>query len=179
MISPLFKISPRAFMVFNFLSFQCAWFAAITLQQQGILILIAILVSHFLVSRYRIRDWYTLIIITCIGSVIDLISAYAGMFVFNQESFLPLWLLLLWANFALTFHYSMSWLMRCPLLIQSMLGGFFGTLSYFSAYKLGAVDYNFDTWVTLLILALIWTLILPVYVFIASILKEKVYVRET
>ncbi|PKG38481.1 DUF2878 domain-containing protein [Psychromonas sp. Urea-02u-13] len=172
-VKPMFNLSPRAFMVFNFLSFQSAWFVAVTLQQQGILILITLLICHFLMSRYRVRDFYSVFFITLLGSLVDLICAFTGLFLFDDGHLLPLWLLLLWANFALTFHYSMGWLMRSPLVVQAILGGVSGSLSYFSAYKLGAVDYAFTTELTIFALVVIWSVTLPVYVFIASTIQGK------
>ena len=173
MIKPLVNMSPRVFMVFNFISFQSAWLVAVNLQQQGLLILIAILIGHFLVSQYRTRDLYTLLCITLIGSLLDLTAAYVGLFAFKEGSLLPMWLMLLWANFALTFHYSMAWLMRCSLLIQAILGGVFGSLSYFTAHKLGAVDYPLDLSLTIFSLVVIWFLTFPVYVFIARTIRGK------
>lgn len=178
-VKPMFNLSPRAFMVFNFLSFQSAWFVAVTLQQQGILILITLLICHFLMSRYRVRDFYSVFFITLLGSLVDLICAFTGLFLFDDGHLLPLWLLLLWANFALTFHYSMGWLMRSPLVVQAILGGVSGSLSYFSAHKLGAVEYSFSTELTLFALIVIWFVTLPVYVLIASTIRGKYYERKT
>ncbi|MCG6202073.1 DUF2878 domain-containing protein [Psychromonas antarctica] len=179
MTNPLVNISPRIFLLFNFISFQSAWLVAVKLQQQGLLILIAILVMHFLVAQQRQRDWMTLIVITVIGSLVDLMAAYAGLFVYKEGNLLPLWLLLLWANFALTFHYSMGWLVRCPLFIQAILGGAFGSLSYFAAHKLGAVDYPAGIPLTIISLVVIWSLALPVYVFIARTIRGRYHESKT
>lgn len=160
-------------MVLNFISFQSSWLIAVTMQQQGILILMFILSAHFLVSRQRVRDWYTLIFITLVGSLFDLTASYVGLFTFQGDHLLPLWLILLWANFALTFQYSMAWLMRCPQMIQAILGGVFGCFSYYAAYKLGAVDYDFGVMATIFVLVVIWATTLPVYVFIAGTLRGK------
>ena len=160
-------------MVFNFLSFQSAWFVAVNMQQQGLLILLVILVSHFVLSQHRGRDFLTLISITLIGSLVDLSASYIGLFSFKDGLILPFWLILLWANFSLTFHYSMLWLKRVPIMIQAILGGVFGCFSYFAAYKLGAVDYPFGETLTILGLIVIWSVSLPLYVVIANQIKGK------
>jgi hypothetical protein len=173
MLKPLFNLSPTIFMVFNFLSFQSSWLIAINMQQQGLLILMFILFAHFLVSKQRVRDWYTLVFITLVGSLVDLMASYSGLFIFKGDVALPLWLVLLWANFALTFQYSMAWLMRCSIIIQALLGGVFGCFSYYAAYKLGAVNYPFGIVTTIFVLVVIWTITLPVYVLIATTLQGK------
>lgn len=178
MIKPIFSMSPRVFMVFNFLSFQSAWLVSVKMQQQGLLILIAILIGHFLVSQHRVRDWVTLMFITLIGSLVDLTASYMGLFAFKDDHLLPLWLMLLWANFSLTLHYSMAWLMRSPLFIQALLGGLFGCFSYYAAHKLGAVDYPVGISITIFALIVIWAVTLPVYVYIARTIRGKYYESE-
>lgn len=179
MIKPVLNMSPRAFMIFNFLSFQSAWLVAVKLQQQGLLILIAIIIAHFLVSHSRVRDWYTLLSIVLVGSLVDSTMSYIGLFHFKEGNLMPLWLILLWANFALTFHYSMAWLARCSVPVQALLGGVFGCSSYYAAYKLGAVDYPFEFSLTIFTLVVIWSVTLPVYVFIADTIRGKYYASKT
>ncbi|WP_413701485.1 DUF2878 domain-containing protein [Psychromonas sp. KJ10-10] len=173
MLNKSFSLGPRSFMVFNFISFQSSWLVAVNMQQQGLIILSIILASHFLVSPHRSRDWLTLLCITLAGCLVDFSFSYVNVFSFKDGLLLPLWLIFLWANFALTFHYSMAWLNRLPVPVQAVLGGVFGALSYYSAYKLGAVDYPFGEMLTIICLILIWSLTLPVYIFISLKIKDK------
>lgn len=166
-------MSQRSFMIFNFISFQSAWLIAVNMQQQGLLILSFILVSHFLFSQHRSRDLLSLVCITLVGCLFDLSISYLGIFSFKEGQLLPFWLIFLWANFALTFYYSMAWLARLPILLQAILGGIFGTLSYYSAFKLGAVEYPFGEMTTIICLILIWSVTLPVYIFISLTIKDK------
>lgn len=179
MLRRALNMSPRSFMAFNFISFQISWLVAVNMQQQGLVILAFILLSHFLVSLQRNRDWLTLVSITAIGSLVDLSASYLGLFAFKNELLLPLWLMLLWANFALTFHYSMAWLSRVPILLQAILGGIFGCFSYYSAFKLGAVEYPFGEMFTIICLILIWSVTLPVYIFISLKIKDKYDEKDT
>jgi len=164
----------RWFIVYNFVSFQIAWFMSIHWKEQSILPLIAIILLHFALSQHRRRDWLTLALITIVGSFVDMTAAYANLFVFESGQLLPIWLILLWANFSLTFHYSMSWLMHLHTLLQSLLGGIFGTASYFAAFKLGAVDYPMPMSFTLFFMIVIWSINLPVFVLIAEATQGKV-----
>jgi hypothetical protein len=173
MLKALFNLPPVVFMAFNFLSFQGAWLAGVKMQQQGLLIMLIILMGHFLLSQHRGRDLLTLIFITIVGCFVDLSISYVGLFSFKEGELLPFWLVLLWANFSLTFHYSMSWLLRVPVLVQAILGGVFGCFSYYAAYKLGAVEYPFGEVFTIVWLAVIWFVSLPIYVLIVSQIKGK------
>ena len=175
MIKALSNISPRAFMIFNFISFQSAWFVAVNLQNTGLVILIAILSLHFIISEQRQRDCITMVLIVLAGCLVDQIATYAGLFSFKE---LPIWLLLLWANFGLTFHYSLSWLNSCSIFIQAILGGISGSLSYIAAYKLGAVEFPLNISLTIFYLVVIWFVTLPVYVFIARIIQGKYYATK-
>ncbi len=158
-------------MVFNFISFQSAWLIAVNFKHSGVLILVAILILHFIISHHRLRDAYAVGVITLVGCLVDASASYAGLFVFTNGELIPLWLMLLWANFAITFHYSMAWLARFHTIIQAILGGVFGCLSYYTAYKLGAVDYPFEIPLTIFSLIVIWSVTLPVYISIAATIR--------
>ena len=162
------------FTLYNFVSFQIAWFMAIHWKEQSLLPLIAIILLHFALSKHRRRDWLTFALITIVGSFVDMTATYANLFAFESGQLLPVWLILLWANFSLTFHYSMRWLMRLPTLFQSLVGGVFGTASYFAAFKFGAVDYPMPMSFTLFFMIVIWSINLPVFVLIAEAIQGKV-----
>jgi hypothetical protein len=169
-----FKISPNWFIAYNFISFQIAWLMAINWKDQALLPLAAVILIHFAFSKHRKRDWLTFVLITLVGSFVDLTAAYANLFVFENGQLLPIWLILLWANFSLTFHYSMHWLMRLPTFLQSLVGGIFGTASYFAAFKFGAVHYPMPMSFTLFFLIVIWSVNLPVFVLITEGIQGKI-----
>lgn len=179
MSSSLFTISPRMFAVFNFICFQSAWFVAIKWQQQGVILMFIILVSHLMLSKHLTRDLMTIFVITLMGSLIDATASIIGLFSFHSGQILPAWLILLWANFALTFHYSMAWLKGFAVIIQAILGGVFGAVSYFTAHKLGAVNFPLDSILTIFYLIVIWAFTLPVYVFIARTFQGKYYANKS
>jgi len=168
------KLNPRWFIAYNFISFQIAWLMAILWREQSFLPLTVVILIHFAMSKHRKRDWMTFVLITMIGSFVDMTATYAHLFVFENGQLLPIWLVLLWANFSLTFHYSMSWLMRLPKILQSVVGAIFGTASYFAAYQFGAVDYQMPMSFTLFFLIVIWSVNLPVFVLITKAIQGKI-----
>jgi len=166
-------LNPKVFVVMNFIAFQSVWLLAVKLQNDGFLWLSLILFSHFLFSQHLARDLLTIICITFVGCLVDSAASHFSIFYFAHDSLLPFWLIILWSYFSLTFHYSMSWLARFPVALQGVLGGVFGSLSYYSAYLLGAVDFPQGEQHTVFYLVVIWSLTLPVYVFIANTLAGK------
>ncbi|PKH02923.1 DUF2878 domain-containing protein [Psychromonas sp. MB-3u-54] len=152
---------------FNFIWFQLMWFIAVFFTVSGQLFLIFSLLLHFYLSPDRKFDLASLITISAIGGTVDLLLSWLGIMVFPEATLLPLWLVLLWAHFAVALNHGMSWLNQIPLYFQVMFGGLFGPLSYYAGYKFGAVDFPLSPLQTSLILIVIWATLLPVYLFIS------------
>ncbi|MFP2770837.1 DUF2878 family protein [Oceanisphaera sp. KMM 10153] len=75
-----------------------------------------------------------------------------------------LWLALLWAGFVLTLGYSLCWLRRVPLWLLMPIGAVAGTSSYLAGWQLGAVSLPLGFWPSAVILALLWSVLLPLLV---------------
>lgn len=69
----------------------------------------------------------------------------------------PVWIVAMWANFAITLDHSLSWLSRRPFLAAA-LGALGGPLAYVAGSRLGAVELR--PW-SLAALAAIWAVALP------------------
>lgn len=93
-----------------------------------------------------------------LGIVIDSLLTLLGVF---QFSHLPWWLALLWLHFCLSLRHSLAFMQRCPVVIQALLGGVFGSLSYLAGAHFGAVYLPHEESVTAAILALVWAFLLP------------------
>ena len=89
----------------------------------------------------RPHEWQLLLLTMFIGGVVDTVLAAAGIFTFTAagtfwpQNVIPLWLLLLWANFATTLCHSLSWLRQYPI-IAFGLGGIAGPLAYLGGSKI-------------------------------------------
>ncbi|MFT7052623.1 MAG: hypothetical protein ACJAU1_000170 [Psychromonas sp.] len=152
---------------FNLFFFQLIWFVAVFFTVNGQIFLILSLLLHFYLSPNRQYDLASLITISLIGIAVDLLLSWLGLMRFPEAVFLPLWLVLLWAHFAVALNHGMSWLNKIPVYFQVVLGGLFGPLSYYAGYKFGAVDFPLPFLQTLLILTVIWSTLLPVYLLIS------------
>ncbi|PKF63347.1 DUF2878 domain-containing protein [Psychromonas sp. psych-6C06] len=175
-------INNKHFIWINFIWFQAIWFAAVLYTDQALPILVMSLCAHFLLSPSKKADLFTLLAITLVGSLADYLLTFLGIFIFPKESFIPLWLVLLWAHFSLTLNHSMRWLTQVPVYIQITFGAIFGTLSYYAGAKLGAVTLNENLLLSLFSISMIWASLLPVYVSIGSQNRirydEKTTVKE-
>ncbi len=92
---------------------------------------------------------------------------HLGLFTFAGATVvLPLWLALIWLLFASTLTYSLSWTQR-PWWVGSLLGALGGPVSYWGGAKLADVGLPLGTWPSLVLLALIWAVLMPVLHWVA------------
>jgi len=154
---------------FNFVWFQLIWFLAIYFTVNGEIFLILSLLLHFYFSPNQRYDLASMISVSLLGGLVDTLLSWQGVMVFPEGSFLPLWLLLLWAHFAVTLNHGMSWLNKLPVYFQAVFGGLFGPLSYYAGYKLGAVAFPQSDLLTIFILSVIWSTLLPVYLLLSRL----------
>lgn len=159
----MFRFKSRQFNWINLIWFQLVWVIAVYFTRQAEFYLAFSLVLHFCFTPSRRHDLWVMCSVTLVGASCDVLLNQAGVMLFSDGEVLPIWLLILWAHFALVLNHGMSWLTRLPLYLQAVLGGIFGPLSYFAGYKMGAVFFPLQIQSTLLILAVIWFCLLPVY----------------
>ena len=143
--------------------FQLGWFACVLGAQRPALLLLAgaCLLAHFaFVGRGR-GELARVGALTLAGCALDSLLLNLGVFDFAGDSrVLPLWLALLWALFATTLGHSLAWSAR-PWWLGSLLGALGGPLSYLLGARLADVSLPLGLWPTLLLLALIWALLMP------------------
>lgn len=169
-------LNKKLFSWINFIWFQSIWFVAVFYTDQAISLLLISLCLHFILSPTREADLLTLLGITLIGSLADFVLTFTGIYIFQETLFIPIWLILLWAHFALTLNHGMTWLSKLPGYGRIIFGAIFGTLSYYAGAKLGAVTLNTNLFLALFSMSVIWATLLPVYIEIA--LFNRVFCDE-
>jgi len=165
--------SKKQFYWVSFIWFQAVWFLAVAYTDQAIYLLLLSLCMHFLVSPTRASDFLNLLVISLIGISGDTLLTYLGIFTFSEHYFIPVWLILLWAHFAVTLNHGLSWLERLPVYARIVFGAVFGTLSYYAGYKIGAVNLHSNLLLSLFSLSVIWAALLPVYTVLASLNRMR------
>lgn len=114
--------------------------------------------------------------IWCVGILLDGLLFTGGLLVNQDGSLLPpIWLVCLWANFALALPYAFGFL-RKNRWIAAALGAWAGPSSYYLGAQLnGEVSMMQPLTGTLLVFALIWAIFLPVLVAFSRLsLQERV-----
>ena len=155
--------------VANFVWFQTIWFIAIFYQNQFLSLIIILMMLHFVFSDCRLNDLVLALAIGCYGSVVDGLLRYWGFFVFSPEPvwFVPLWLFALWSAFGLMLRNSLGYLSG-RYLIAAILGAISGPLSYFAGVNAGAVVFPHSTLTTLLVIATVWFITVPLWLYLNS-----------
>lgn len=151
------------------LGFYGFWLVAVIGQNSFAWLLGLLILAHFIFTPTRTLDTKVLIL-SLIGLSMDGLLTWGGVFAFNLW---PVWLLLLWVGFVLTFGHSMRWLSARPMWQQALLGAMAGPSSYLSGWRLGAVDLPLGPWWTLGLLAPLWALILVVLVRLDAKLRSS------
>ncbi|MDC1509406.1 DUF2878 domain-containing protein [Oceanospirillaceae bacterium] len=145
---------------FQPISFQAIWLCLIWGGNTWLPLSIAILALHFLLSPTRLDD-VRVIPLALVGFAIDLFLTQFGLFSFAQW---PLWLLLLWMAFILNLGHSMRFLRRFKLIYLVCFSALGGTYAYWVSWKLGAVELPYGAIFSLAIIAVNWSIVLPVCV---------------
>jgi hypothetical protein len=160
--------------LWNFTQFQLGWFALVLSAAQGrplwgiatMLVLAAIHLRWFALRS----EVFTLILVTGLGWLWESLFHLFGLIRFpgHPESALmaPLWMAMLWLNFATVLNHSLLWLSR-NLLICTVFGAVGGPLAFWAGSQMGAAMLPGEHY-SLLALSLAWGLLLPLTVQLAA-----------
>lgn len=159
----------------NIILFQIGWFACVLTAASsqpifGAIISLVIIVSHILMSKQYKQELRIIIIAMMIGLFWDSLIVSAGWLTYQSgmvvDFMAPYWIVLMWALFATTLNYSMSW-MKQKLLLSAVFGAVAGPLAYFAGMKLGAVEFVNEV-NALVALSIGWAIFTPLLLKIAS-----------
>lgn len=146
----------------NFIGFQAYWWACILLQNDAVIICLALLSLHLYFHSNAQQELKSLVLLGTLGFSVDFILALFDWFQFHTEPLYvpPIWLLFLWLGFAtnittLSAFFQKNWL------VMGLAGAALAPLSYLAAAKLGAVNFPFGYLSTWAVLLPIWFVLLP------------------
>ena len=161
--------------VINIILFQIGWFACVLSAANnhplvGASISLFIIISHVLLSREYKQEIIIIVIAMVIGLFLDSFIISAGWITYTSgmlsDFIAPYWIVLMWALFATTLNYSLSWL-RNKLLISAVFGAIAGPLAYYAGMKLGAVEFVNEN-NALISLSIGWAICTPLLLKLAS-----------
>lgn len=141
--------------------FQLGWLACVLAASQPALLSAALLCLLLQLALLPWRtQWPGILAVTAAGAGLDTLLGLIGLFDFADAAPLPLWLLVLWALFAGTLRQSLTWSAR-PRWRAALLGALAGPLSYLAGSRLAGVGLPLGEPISLLLLAALWALWLP------------------
>lgn len=161
--------------IINFLALQVNWFVAIYGASKGVIwpcIAITALFVWWQLNKKR-RHPNDIRLVVCailIGIVLDSLWQFAGLVQFVSSPLAPLtpiWLLMLWITFALTFNHSLSWL-KPKVALATLFGFIFSPLSYWGGSRLGGMVYLENFWLVSAILGVAWAFVMLILIYQAN-----------
>lgn len=180
-------MSTRADFWINVILFEVVWILAVGGAARGAWwagpVAVAVFAAYQL-SRRRGRESELVLIALAlvIGFVADTFLASTGRIVYAaavpSATFAPAWILALWVNLALTINHSMAFLQR-RLAFAVLFGALGAPVSYlFAAYTWHAVTLAEPLAETLVVLAVLWAVAMPLLCWTARALAARAALRS-
>jgi Protein of unknown function (DUF2878) len=166
----------------NVVFFQALWLVSVGGAGQGywwvgLPVLALFIVYHFLTTPWKKADAQLMLISIFLGFIADSVLVQLGLLQFMQAipwlGFAPVWIVVLWAGFALTLNHSMAFFQTR--IVWAVVFGFFGgPLAYYVAANVWkAVSFTAPPYHVYGALAVVWAIMTPLLLFIGVKLKLR------
>lgn len=162
--------------VINFLFYQVGWFCCVLGAAKGYpisgsLVALVLLGIHLLLAESRQAEAKLMLYACLFGVLIDSSQQALGMLTFKPDPdgllWLPLWIVVVWAQFATLFHFALYWLSQ-RYLLGALFGFIGGPLAYWGGVRLGAASFGDNLFFSLSSLALVWALVTPLLLWLST-----------
>ena len=162
----------------NLFGYQLVWWismiaAAKGLPWIGVAVAAAFVVAQWIASGNRGSDARLVACSIVMGIVIDGFLGNSGLLHYASPApslLAPIWILSIWAAFAMTFNHSFVFLQGRPAW-GAALGAAGGPLAYEGAARLGAVQFAEPSWRAIALLVLAWGIVVPTLAMLAHRLR--------
>lgn len=167
----------------NAIGYQIVWFSAVIgagrgLWWPGVSAAIVFVLLHLALCRQtpaqRAVDIRLMLVALLCGLIMDGGLARSGLADYAADPLAmssggpPLWILAIWASFALTLRHSMTFLLGRPL-VGLLLGAIGGPLAYLGAARgWGAIAFAEPRWMAIFALVAGWAIAIPLLTMLAS-----------
>jgi hypothetical protein len=155
----------------NYALYQGGWFACVlgaAWQHPwiGLAIALVLIGAHLALSSERSIEIRLVLLATLVGAVVELFQVSAGTYRFTSgtlsHALPPPWLLVMWAQFATTFRFSLRTVVGRPL-SAALFGAAGGPLAFLAGERLGALTLLPPISTGLLRLSITWAIALLVF----------------
>ena len=159
--------------IVNFLLYQVGWLACVCGAAQnrpglGLASASTLLLGHLILSYDRSRQLTLIFVAAIIGLSVESVLSWVGVYQFTSGqpvSWLPPpWIIIMWMQFATLLPFCLSWL-RSRYLLSAFLGMTGGPLAFLGGESLGAIIILPPRWSHMILLALFWSLAMPVLLY--------------
>jgi hypothetical protein len=151
--------------------FACVFGAATGHPWLGMGLALGLLAVHLGLSAETRRQLTLMTAAGIIGLTIDTLQLWWGVFRFPHGTIVPwlapLWVVVLWLQFAAILPYSLRWLSH-RYWLSAVLGFLGGPLAYFAGEAAGAVVFLAPRFPHFLLVALCWSLALPAVIWVSD-----------
>ena len=111
-----------------------------------------------------------------LGILVDSLQQGFGLFTFTRDPawplWLPLWVFVIWAQFATLFHYALHWLSG-RYLLAAIFGLVGGPLAYWAGIRMGAASFGDNPTLTVVTLAIVWALVTPLLCRLSDLIDKE------
>jgi hypothetical protein len=147
---------------FNLVAFNLMWLGCVLGREQLLWLVAPLVLSYLLLLLANsVLQLHQLLLPAALGVAVDLSLTLLGFFSFADATlFLPAWLFLLWLAFSSTLNLSLS-VFQNKLWLTAVAGALAFPFNYGVGQRLGAVQFPRSDSLTLLLLAVIWAVLLP------------------
>lgn len=143
--------------------------------------LIAFALWHACTATAAKTDFLLAGIAVILGLSLDTLYMRSGLIAYEGQLFwsgiAPLWILVLWANFALTLGGCLSWL-RGRLALAALLASTGGPLSYYAGIQLGTATVSGDPLLLFSVISITWGIAVPALLWLSMQLDQQRLQRE-
>lgn len=174
-------LSKTSSKIINLGLYQLGWFscllgAAWGYPNSGALVALGLMAVHLALAASRKTESILMVSACLLGIVVDTSHQVLGVLTFKADPawplWLPLWIVIIWAQFATLFHYGLYWLSG-RYLLSALFGFIGGPFAYWGGVRLGAAQFNADPIFSVATLALVWALVLPMFVWMSGRLDRR------
>lgn len=183
-VARYFHVSnPFMIRMLNFLLYQAGWFACVlgaaaSRPWWGIVIASCLVGVHLYLTTDRLNQVKIMAIAIAVGLVVDSMLLLLGVYSFPIGTIVawlpPLWMTVLWPQFATTFRYCLRWLSKRYVMCACF--GFFGApMAFLGGEQLGAVAFLPPRFTNLLLLGVLWSAAIPLLIYAS----DRIHARAT
>ena len=156
--------------IFNIIGFQFSWWCCVLGVKSGLtylgpFLMLVFLMVHMFLFMDNSSEIKLIILFGILGTLIDTGMAYFGILIYQGTYFTdtimaPLWITAMWCGFSATVNHSLSWLHN-RYVASAALGVISGPLSYLAGAKFGAIEFDADPIIALIIISIYYGITIP------------------